>query len=298
MDQIYIDTNVREQPVDPKDPKTIALAESMKSPIGQIEPVKVTAIGNKYRLDVGHRRFEAAKLAGLPGIKALVVLELQDIERLRIQITENVHRSNLKDREKYHAISRYAMLRNISFSEAGKELSVLPATIQYLQSGHDVSLSLLSKIDAIPNIQQREHLVKRTNATPYKQLALLETSLLTENPGELLDSVLLKPKEVTLRPPEAGNPPETPPDHSEPENKQQPEPESKPKGTPGAADSDTSQNEHDSTKALRVNIEITYLQGRASANVRQSSSLPPPYAELIRQFVNRINETEPARPKA
>ncbi|HET6202834.1 MAG TPA: ParB/RepB/Spo0J family partition protein [Planctomycetota bacterium] len=70
------------------------LAASAKK-IGILHPVHVERKGHRFRLIMGHRRFVAARRAGMTAIDAFVVERRSDEEAVTIALSENVLRENL-----------------------------------------------------------------------------------------------------------------------------------------------------------------------------------------------------------
>ncbi len=90
-------TNVRRSPGDVGD-----LVESVKEK-GILEPVLARPIGGRYELIVGSRRFEAAKIAGLKKIPA-IVRPMTDEEAIIVSLVENIQRRDIEPEEEYDAI--------------------------------------------------------------------------------------------------------------------------------------------------------------------------------------------------
>lgn len=97
-------TNVRKSPGDVGD-----LVDSVKEK-GLLEPVLVRPIGGRYDLVVGSRRFEAAKIAGLKRIPA-IVRPMTDEEAIVVSLVENIQRRDIEPEEEYDAI---AALRKVN----------------------------------------------------------------------------------------------------------------------------------------------------------------------------------------
>ena len=89
--------NVRKSPGDVGD-----LVDSVKEK-GILEPVLVRPIGGRYELVVGSRRFEAAKVAGLKKIPA-IVRPMTDEEAIIVSLVENIQRRDIEPEEEYDAI--------------------------------------------------------------------------------------------------------------------------------------------------------------------------------------------------
>ena len=90
-------TNVRKSPGDVGD-----LVDSVREK-GVLEPVLARPIGGRYELVVGSRRFEAAKIAGLKKIPA-IVRPMTDEEAIIVSLVENIQRRDIEPEEEYDAI--------------------------------------------------------------------------------------------------------------------------------------------------------------------------------------------------
>ena len=90
-------TNVRKSPGDVGD-----LVDSVKEK-GILEPVLARPIVGRYELVVGSRRFEAAKIAGLKKIPA-IVRPMTDEEAIIVSLVENIQRRDIEPEEEYDAI--------------------------------------------------------------------------------------------------------------------------------------------------------------------------------------------------
>ncbi|MGP8124915.1 MAG: ParB/RepB/Spo0J family partition protein [Nitrososphaerales archaeon] len=90
-------TNVRKSPGDVGD-----LVDSVKEK-GVLEPVLARPVGGRYELVVGSRRFEAAKIAGLKRIPA-VVRPMTDEEAIIVSLVENIQRKDIEPEEEYDAL--------------------------------------------------------------------------------------------------------------------------------------------------------------------------------------------------
>lgn len=91
-------TNVRKNPGDVGD-----LVDSIKEK-GVLEPVLARPVGGRYELVVGSRRFEAAKVAGLKKMPA-VVRPMTDEEAIIVSLVENIQRRDIEPEEEYDAIT-------------------------------------------------------------------------------------------------------------------------------------------------------------------------------------------------
>ncbi len=76
---------------------------------GLMNPVVITT---KNELIAGHRRFEAAKRLGWLEIDANVITEPSKIEKLELELDENVQRRNLSPDELAEGYARLNKLKN------------------------------------------------------------------------------------------------------------------------------------------------------------------------------------------
>ncbi len=88
-----------------------ALMESMKNH-GLLNPITVT---NKGELIAGHRRLESAKRLGWEYVDVVVLDDPSAIEKLEIEIEENLQRKALSPDELANAYERLDKLRNPGF---------------------------------------------------------------------------------------------------------------------------------------------------------------------------------------
>jgi ParB family chromosome partitioning protein len=88
-----------------------ALAESLKR-YGQISPI---VLGKKNVLIAGGRRLEAAKSLGWRTINALVMETAGELERLEIEVEENIRRKELSPEEAANAARKIYHLKNPGF---------------------------------------------------------------------------------------------------------------------------------------------------------------------------------------
>jgi ParB family chromosome partitioning protein len=93
--------------------------------VGQLQPIRVRKVGDKYVVVDGERRFRAAKHAGFETIAAIV--ESEDLNEGQIvlrQLIANCERENLKPMEKSRATARLMELLGWSATEAAKQLGI------------------------------------------------------------------------------------------------------------------------------------------------------------------------------
>jgi ParB family chromosome partitioning protein len=96
---------------------------------GVLQPVLLRKTeDNRYELVYGHRRFEAAKKAGLKEIPA-VFRHLSDSEVLEIAIIENIQREDLNPLEEANAYYRLNVEFNLTQEEIAEKVGKARATI-------------------------------------------------------------------------------------------------------------------------------------------------------------------------
>ncbi|MCD6399325.1 ParB/RepB/Spo0J family partition protein [candidate division WOR-3 bacterium] len=95
---------------------------------GILQPLLVRKVGEKYELVYGHRRFEAAKKAGLTEIP-VVIRELSDREVLEISIIENVQREDLNPLDEAKAYQKLAKEFGLTQEEIAKRVGKERSTI-------------------------------------------------------------------------------------------------------------------------------------------------------------------------
>jgi ParB/RepB/Spo0J family partition protein len=110
-----------------------ALAASVKA-IGIIQPIHVVekagrfqGSGERYEIVAGHRRWAAAKVAGLEMIPA-IVLDLDKTSQQVIRMTENVHRRQLTSMEEAMAIEVLLKMHR-SYDEIAADLAMSATTV-------------------------------------------------------------------------------------------------------------------------------------------------------------------------
>jgi ParB family chromosome partitioning protein len=143
------------------------LAESMKAE-GQLQPVVARADGT---IIAGERRLRAAIRAGIPELLVTIIDEpLTETQVKILQLTENLHRSDLRDSEKWHAFEELLRLNpgwsnkelaahlKLNESVVSKYLSVsrcVPEVIAAFEAGQ-VGISTVYEISRVPAEQQAD----------------------------------------------------------------------------------------------------------------------------------------------
>ena len=105
------------------------LAASIKSS-GVLQPVILRPTGNgRYQLVAGHRRTEAAKLAGLTRVPALLRKDSTDEQQAEWALIENIQRQDLNPLERAKAYRSYIDTFHITHAHAAGRLGEDRATI-------------------------------------------------------------------------------------------------------------------------------------------------------------------------
>lgn len=84
------------------------LSESLNKH-GQLNPI---VINSKRELIAGERRLEAAKILGWSTIDAKILKDISEIDKLEIEIDENVHRKHFTESEIDEAYKKLNSLKN------------------------------------------------------------------------------------------------------------------------------------------------------------------------------------------
>jgi ParB/RepB/Spo0J family partition protein len=118
-------TNVRKTPGDVGD-----LVDSVKEK-GILEPVLARPIGGRYELVVGSRRFEAARIAGLKKIPA-IVRPMTDEEAIIVSLVENIQRRDIEPEEEYDAIVALRKANPRAYGSADQIAKALGKSRRYI----------------------------------------------------------------------------------------------------------------------------------------------------------------------
>lgn len=132
--------NVRKSPGDVGD-----LADSVKEK-GILEPVIARPIGGRYELVVGSRRFEAAKIAGLKRLPA-VVRPMTDEEAIVVSLAENIQRRDIEPEEEYDAISSLRKLNPHAYGSVEQIARALGKSRRYVEDR-------IAAVEAVRNIRK------------------------------------------------------------------------------------------------------------------------------------------------
>ena len=133
-------TNVRKTPGDVGD-----LVDSVREK-GILEPVLARPIGGRYELVVGSRRFEAAKVAGLKKIPA-IVRPMTDEEAIIVSLVENIQRRDIEPEEEYDAIVALRKANPRAYGSADQVAKALGKSRRYIDDR-------MNAVEAVRNIRR------------------------------------------------------------------------------------------------------------------------------------------------
>jgi ParB/RepB/Spo0J family partition protein len=133
-------TNVRKSPGDVGD-----LVDSVREK-GILEPVLARPIGGRYELVVGSRRFEAARIAGLKKIPA-IVRPMTDEEAIIVSLVENIQRRDIEPEEEYDAIIALRKANPRAYGSADQVAKALGKSRRYIDDR-------MNAVEAVRNIRR------------------------------------------------------------------------------------------------------------------------------------------------
>lgn len=131
-------TDINPNPYQPREKITEESIKDLVNSIrekGIIEPIIVKKWNNQYILAAGERRFQAAKLAGLKEVPA-IVKDLSEQELLEIGLIENLHREDLNPVEEALAYEQLNKKFNLTHEQiaqlVGKDRSTITNVLRLL----------------------------------------------------------------------------------------------------------------------------------------------------------------------
>jgi len=108
--------------------KISELAQSI-SEVGLLQPVLLRAVGERYEMIAGHRRWLAFKRLKLSVIDA-VVRKMSDEEAAIVRATENLSRENLSPLEEAVIFENLTCKFGMGFEDIGKKFGYKPGTVR------------------------------------------------------------------------------------------------------------------------------------------------------------------------
>lgn len=154
------------------------LATSIET-YGVIQPIIVRKLDDKYEIIAGERRYRASMLAGKTTIPA-IIKDLDDYQREKISLIENVQREDLNPYEEALAyksiIDRYELTQEDLAKGLGKSRPYISNTIRLLRLDPRV-LELLKSGDLSYSIARELLSIKDKDAQYEKALEILKDGL-------------------------------------------------------------------------------------------------------------------------
>ncbi len=148
-------TNVRKSPGDVGD-----LVDSVKEK-GILEPVLARPIGGRYELVVGSRRFEAARIAGLKKIPA-IVRPMTDEEAIIVSLVENIQRRDIEPEEEYDAIVALRKANPRAYGSAEQVAKALGKSRRYIDDR-------MNAVEAVRSIRKESKAEIRVKQAPLQR---------------------------------------------------------------------------------------------------------------------------------
>lgn len=154
------------------------LAKSIES-YGVIQPIIVRKLDDKYEIIAGERRYRASKLAGKNTIPA-IIKDLDDFQREKISLIENVQREDLNPYEEALAyksiIEKYELTQEDLAKGLGKSRPYISNTIRLLRLDDRV-LELLKDGKISYSIARELLSIQDKDAQYEKALEIVKNSL-------------------------------------------------------------------------------------------------------------------------
>lgn len=151
------------------------LARSIRQQ-GILQPLVVQphpALDGRYRIIAGHRRFDAAQLAGLNAVPAIIRHGLTDEQVLELMLVENCQRRDLNPMEKAEAMDSLRQ-RGHTQTEIARRTGITQTTVSYYlslmtlapETQAQVRSGALSAADAVKAVRtvRRQDRQKRTGS--------------------------------------------------------------------------------------------------------------------------------------
>lgn len=193
LDHIEPDPNQPRKSMDGQSLKD--LAASMKEN-GVLQAITVTwsEESKHYQIIAGHRRVEAARLAGLSSIPAIIRPDsFDERRRLQEQLVENIQRENLPPIDEARAVQTLIESQGLSQRDAAQKLG---KPLTYINE-----LLAILRIDG-PRLIRAKDLPKRAlveiarGKNDREQEALLKAALQSKNPWQEVKRARTEPKEA------------------------------------------------------------------------------------------------------
>jgi ParB family chromosome partitioning protein len=141
-------SEIHENPHQPRRDVAHANLEALATSIadhGVLQPILVTETLDGYRIVAGERRVQAARLAGLQRIPA-VIRQLADREQLELALVENVQREDLNPIEEANAFRQlsdeFGLTQDEIARQVGRARSTIANTLRLLELDEGVQAAV------------------------------------------------------------------------------------------------------------------------------------------------------------
>jgi ParB/RepB/Spo0J family partition protein len=186
---------------------------------GQLQPICVELIGDRFSLVFGGRRLEAFKKLGAPQIWAELRENLSPVQRKEIELTENLERKQFSILERQRALRELYLLKKEEYEKQGDVIGIrfysqqrFAEELNLHQSEVSRAIKLAEASDKFPELLQcsslteaertlrRILLEQRTGISPNSNLELVEDIVGTINslPPLRLCYAILSPEDHYL----------------------------------------------------------------------------------------------------
>jgi ParB family chromosome partitioning protein len=146
VDVADVETNPHQPRKTLDDEKLKQLSDSIKED-GVLQPIVVRRSGDKFQLIMGERRLQAARLAGVPKVPALVK-NVKDADSLRLALVENIQREDLNAIEIAYAyrtlVGSFGLTQSDLAQLIGRDRSSVANTLRLLNLPEEVQSMIVA----------------------------------------------------------------------------------------------------------------------------------------------------------
>lgn len=153
----------------------MTLAQNLKEH-GLLQPIAIQpwdkTPGKKWRIIVGHRRYEAAKQLGWETINAIVKEGLTEAQALALNLIENVERKQLNLLQEAHAVNRFRLI-GMTHREIAEAVRMSPGWVQVRLAVMDLPIEIQN--EAAAGMLTTEHIKTLAGMSREDQFAAVRT---------------------------------------------------------------------------------------------------------------------------